>query len=167
MVPPASCRGGFTVAVDLQSAAVSCCNGFAYRPLRGYRHQVLLARRHPVLLRRHVVHKRYQSLQRLCRLEELRQLLRGGDLELAVHHSELLLRVGQGDDRVDLLLRRSHGGLHRLRETRLVGIGLVEFRRQRTEGALDAADKRLHAAEGLDGLVHVQQLLTEFFCFRS
>ena len=138
MVPPASCRGGFTVAVDLQSAAVSCCNGFVYRPLRGYRHQVLLARRHTVLLRSHVVHQRDQCLQRLGRLEELCQLLRSGDLELAVDHSEFLLRVGQGDNCVHLLLRRAHRGLHRLRQASLVRAGLVELRRQRAEGALDA-----------------------------
>lgn len=160
MVPPASCRGGFTVAVDLQSAAVSCCNGFAYRPLRGYRHQVLLARRHPVLLRRHVVHQRYQSLQRRGRLEKLRQLLRGGNLELAVHHSELLLRVRQGDDCVHLLLRRAHRGLHRLRQARLVRARRVEFRRQRAESTLDTPDESLHPTEGLDCLVHVQQFLT-------
>lgn len=165
MVPPASCRGGFTVAVDLQSAAVSCCNGFAYRPLRGYRHQVLLARRHPVLLRRHVVHQRYQSLQRLGRLEELRQLLRGGDLELPINYSELFLRVGQRDDRVHLLLRRTHRGLHRLRESSLVRARRVEFRRQRAESTLDTPDESLHPTEGLDCLVHVQQLLAQFLGF--
>ena len=167
MVPPASCRGGFTVAVDLQSAAVSCCNGFVYRPLRGYRHQVLLARRHTVLLRSHVVHQRDQCLQRLGRLEELCQLLRSGDLELAVDHSEFLLRVGQGDNRVHLLLRRAHRGLHRLGEASLVRAGLVELRRQRAEGALDAPDESLHAAECLDRLVHVKKLLAKFFCFGS
>lgn len=167
MVPPASCRGGFTVAVDLQSAAVSCCNGFVYRPLRGYRHQVLLARRHTVLLRSHVVHQRDQCLQRLGRLEELCQLLRSGDLELAVDHSEFLLRVGQGDNCVHLLLRRAHRGLHRLRQASLVRIGLVELRRQRAEGALDAPDESLHAAEGLGSLVHVQQFVSEFFSLRD
>lgn len=165
MVPPASCRGGFTVAVDLQSAAVSCCNGFAYRPLRGYRHQILLARRDSVLQGGHVVHQRYQRLQRLGRLDELRQLLGRGDLELAVDDPELLLRVRQGDDCVHLLLRRSHGGLHRLRQARLVRAGLVVLRRQRTEGALDTTDESLHAAECLDGLVHVQQLLAQFLGF--
>ena len=144
MVPPASCRGGFTVAVDLQSAAVSCCNGFVYRPLRGYRHQVLLARRHTVLLRSHVVHQRDQCLQRLGRLE-----------------------VGQGDNCVHLLLRRAHRGLHRLRQASLVRAGLVELRRQRAEGALDAPDESLHAAEGLGSLVHVQQFVSEFFSLRD
>ena len=165
-MPPASCRGGFTVAVDLQSAAVSCCNGFAYRPLRGYRHQVLFARRHPVLLRCHVVHQRYQCLQRLCRLEELRQLLRGGNLELAVHHSELLLRVRQGDDCVHLLLRRAHHGLHRLRESSLVRARRVEFRRQRAESTLDTPDESLHPAKGHDCLVKIQESVPKLLRFR-
>ena len=118
-----------------------------------------------VLLRGHVVHDGDQGLQGIGQAQIGGKLLRAGQLYLVSHNAEGLLRAGEIQNALDLVVGGAHGVAHDLGELDLaLRLRVIGCRRllaevddgshaqpdaQGAEGLLQAAQRRAHAVAGL------------------